>query len=53
MIKIGHRSGILDINSKVELTKDGWIVNSVGFARSARILMSGDIYLPEYLFTDN
>ncbi len=45
IIKIGHPDGIAEV--RVQLTKDGKGVEYVGLDRTARKIMSGDLYIPK------
>jgi 2-methylaconitate cis-trans-isomerase PrpF len=46
LINIGHPQGIIQMNANVNFDEEKaeWIIESSGFFRTARIIMSGDVY---------
>jgi len=46
-LRIGHAAGTIAVGAEVRREGDEWIVSKVGMTRSARILMSGFVHLPD------
>ncbi|HFC30276.1 MAG TPA: putative methylaconitate Delta-isomerase PrpF, partial [Oceanospirillales bacterium] len=46
-VTFGHPSGILKVGAEVTLCHDEWQAKKVIMSRSARILMQGDVYIPD------
>lgn len=46
-LRLGHAAGTMEVGAEVERTGGEWIVRKVTMTRSARILMSGFVHLPE------
>jgi methylitaconate Delta-isomerase len=50
LVRIGHPSGIVDIEVDVANTKDGPELKLAAFGRTSRRIMEGFVYVPERLF---
>ena len=46
-VTFGHPSGTLSVGANVHNEQGSWQVNSVAMSRSARVLMSGWVHIPE------
>lgn len=46
-VTFGHPSGILKVGAEVALYHDEWQAKKVIMSRSARVLMQGDVYVPD------
>jgi probable AcnD-accessory protein PrpF len=49
-VTFGHPSGTLKVGAKTLSNSGVWSVNKVSMSRSARILMKGEVYIPNDLF---
>ncbi len=52
IVRIGHPSGIMPAEVKVENTSQGPKVKLVAFGRTSRRILEGFVYVPERLFQD-
>jgi 2-methylaconitate cis-trans-isomerase PrpF len=50
VVRIGHPSGVIDIEVEVANTKDGPELRLAAFGRTSRRIMEGFVYVPERLF---
>ena len=48
-VRFGHPSGTLKVGAEVSRQDGLWQVNKVNMSRSARILMSGQVYVPDVI----
>lgn len=48
-VTFGHPSGTLTVGAKTTFNNGNWSVNKVSMSRSARILMKGEVYIPDNL----
>lgn len=46
-LRIGHAAGTISVCAELRREGDEWVVSKVGMTRSARILMSGFVHLPD------
>ena len=46
-VTFGHPSGTLLVGAKISKNNNLWVVESVTMNRSARVLMKGEVYLPQ------
>ena len=49
-VTFGHPSGVLKVGADAKIQGGDWIVNRVSMSRSARMLMRGEVYIPEEAF---
>ncbi len=48
-LRLGHPSGVMDLSASLHKEGGRWYVEKASAARTARRLMEGDIYIPEWL----
>ncbi len=49
-LKVGHPSGIFDVEAKVEKQGDAYVLKEAAYGRTARRLMEGHVLVPDSLF---
>jgi 2-methylaconitate cis-trans-isomerase PrpF len=49
-LRIGHPSGIFDVEAKVEKQGDTYVLKEAAYGRTARRLMEGYVLVPERFF---
>jgi len=52
-LRIGHPSGIFDVEAKVEKQGDTYVLKEAAYGRTARRLMEGHVLVPERFFIRN
>lgn len=52
-LKVGHPSGIFDVEAKVEKQGDRYVLKEAAYGRTARRLMEGYVLVPEHAFRSN
>ena len=52
-LKLGHPSGIFDVEAKVEKQGDTYVLKEAAYGRTARRLMEGHVLVPEHAFRSN
>jgi 2-methylaconitate cis-trans-isomerase PrpF len=50
VVRIGHPAGIIDVEAECEKTPDGITARRVTYARTARRIMDGCVYVPNKCF---
>ncbi len=50
LLKIGHPSGIFDVEAAVEKQEDAYLLKEAAYGRTARRLMEGSVLVPEKVF---
>jgi 2-methylaconitate cis-trans-isomerase PrpF len=46
-VRIGHPSGVIEVDVRSEADADGPVFHRLGVARTARVLMEGFVYVPD------
>ena len=49
-LKLGHPSGVFDVEAKVEKQGDAYVLKEAAYGRTARRLMEGHILVPDRYF---
>ena len=49
-LKLGHPSGIFDVEAKVEKQGDAYVLKEAAYGRTARRLMEGHVLVPDRSF---
>ncbi len=50
VVRIGHPSGVIDVEAKVEVSDSGLILRRASVGRTARRIMEGYIFVPERIY---
>jgi len=49
MIRLGHPAGVIDVEAECDSTPEGIIARRVTYSRTARRIMEGYVYVPNYV----
>ena len=50
VIRLGHPAGVIDVEAECDFTPDGITARRVTYSRTARRIMEGYVYVPNYVF---
>jgi hypothetical protein len=50
VIRLGHPAGVIDVEAECEETQEGIVARRVTYSRTARRIMEGYVYVPNYVF---
>jgi 2-methylaconitate cis-trans-isomerase PrpF len=52
LVRIGHPSGVIEVETEVELAESGPVLRRAVVGRTARRIMEGYVFVPEHIFSE-